>query len=121
MALALVCTAAVALFAVFGGAGEPAAAVGAATKSEAEPLVRSDPGVEPWREDPVAFVDDEAEGPEPEPAESRPRQTPEPESDGQEPMEQPAMEVEQPPEPTADDIRSAQEPRHYELPDGAVL
>jgi len=121
MALALVCTAAVATFAIFGGAQEPAAAVGAATESEAEPLVRSDPGVEPWREEPVALVDDEAEEPDPVPSEPRPRQTPEPESDGQEVVEQPAMEVEEPPEPTADDIRSAQEPRHYELPDGAVL
>src|SRR3712207_4885804 len=117
MALALVCTAAVALFAVFGGAGEPAAAVGAATRSEAEPLVRSDPGVEPWREEPVALVDAQAEEPETEPAE--PRQAPEP--DEQEPVEQPAMDAEEPPEPTADAIRSAEQPRHYELPDGAVL
>jgi sortase A len=28
---------------------------------------------------------------------------------------------EEPPEPTADDLRSAWEPRRYELPDGAVL
>ena len=89
MALALACAGAVAVFAYLDGSREPAGAVKAATKSEGEPLVRSDPGVEPWREEPVALVEDEAEEPEPRPA--------------------------------ADDIRAAQEPRHYELPDGAVL
>jgi len=119
MALALVCTAAVALFAAFGGAQEPAAAGDAATKSEAEPIVRSDPGGEPRSEQPVALADDEE--PEAEPAEPRPREVPGQESDEPGPVEQPAMEVEEPPEPTADAIRSAEQPRHYELPDGAVL
>ena len=121
MALALVCTVAVAVFAFFDGARGPAAAVGAATKSEAEPLVRTDPGVEPWREEPVALVDAEAEELEADSAEPRPREAPEQESDEPEPVEQPAMEVEEPPEPTVEDIRSAEEPRHYELPKGAVL
>jgi sortase A len=120
MALALLCTAAVVAYAILGDR-EPAAAVDAATKSESEPLARSDPGVEPWKEEPVALVDDEAEDPEAEPAEPRPRQAPEQQPNEPEPVEQPAMEVEEPPEPTADDIRSAEEPRHYELPDGAVL
>lgn len=118
MALALVCAGAVAAFAVLGGPPEPVA-VKAAAEDEAEPLSRSDPGVEPWKEEAVALVGAdtaEAEEPGPRPAESEPRteRTPEP-------VEQPAMEVEEPPEPTADEIRSAQEPRHYELPDGAVL
>lgn len=123
MALALACAGAVAVFAYLDGSREPAGAVRAATKSEAEPLVRSDPGVEPWREEPVSLVDDEVKQPEPPQAEpqpdepqTEPERAPEPE-----PVEQPEMEVEEPPEPTADDIRSAQEPRHYELPDGAVL
>lgn len=123
MALALACVGAVAVFAHVDGSRKPAGAVRAATKSETEPLVRSDPGVEPWREEPVALVDDEAEEPEPRPAEPRPDEPrPDPErTPDPEPVEQPEMEVEEPPEPTAEDIRSAQEPRHYELPDGAVL
>src|ERR687894_451521 len=98
MAMALVCTVAVAVFAFFDGARGPAAAVGA------------DPGVEPWREEPVALVDAEAEELEADSAEPRPREAPEQESDEPEPVEQPAMEVE-PPEPTVEDIRSAEEPR----------
>ncbi|HKH12862.1 MAG TPA: sortase [Rubrobacter sp.] len=130
MALALACTGAVAVFAFFDGSRDPAAAVKAATKSGTEPLVRSDPGVEPWKEKPVALVDAEAEAPGPQPAESRPAESrpaesqPEPErapDPEPEPVELPAMDAEEPPEPTADDIRAAQEPRHYELPDGAVL
>ena len=128
MVLALVCTGAVAVFAVLGGPREPVAAAKAATEDGAEPLVRSDPGVEPWREEPVDFVGAEPEEPEPKPtpefeprpveilSEAEPEPEPEPE-----PVAQPAMDVEEPPEPTADDIRSAQEPRHYSLPDGAVL
>jgi sortase A len=126
MALALACAGAVAVFAYLDGSGEPAGAVKAATKFEAEPLARSDPDVEPWREEPVALVDDETEEPEPRPAEPqpsepRPEPKPAPAPEPEEPVEQPAMEVEEPPEPTEDDIRAAQEPRHYELPDGAVL
>ncbi len=128
MALALVCTGAVAAFALLGGPPEPVAAAKAATEDGVEPLTRSDPGVEPWKEDPVDPVEAETEEPEPEPTpefEPRPVEippapapTPEPEP---EPVAQPAMDVEEPPEPTADDLRTAWEPRQYELPDGAVL
>jgi sortase A len=126
MILALVCTGVVAVFAVLGGPREPMAAAKAATEDGAEPLVRSDPSVEPWREGPVDFVGAEPEEHKPEPKptpefEPRPVEIlsePEPEP---EPVAQPAMDVEEPPAPTADDIRSAQEPRRYSLPDGAVL
>jgi sortase A len=136
MVLALVCTGAVAVFAVLGGPREPVAAAKAATEDGAEPLVRSDPGVEPWREEPVDFVGAEPKEPEPEPkptpefeprpveilSEPEPEPAPEPEPEPEPaPVAQPAMDVEEPPEPTADDIRSAQEPRRYSLPDGAVL
>ena len=133
MVLALVCTGAVAVFAVLGGPREPVAAAKAATEDEAEPLVRSDPGVEPWREEPVDFVGAEPEEPEPRPTpefEPRPVEipSPPPEPDSSpEPEPEPASRAgetpvfEEPPEPTPDDIRSAQEPRHYSLPDGAVL
>src|SRR4028119_2423160 len=66
MVLALVCTGAVALFAVLGGPPEPVAAAKAATEGGAEPLVRSDPGVEPWKEEVVAFVGADPQAPEPE-------------------------------------------------------
>ena len=129
MVLALVCTGAVAVFAVLGGPREPVAAARAATEGGAEPLVRSDPGVEPWREEPVDFVGAETEEPDPEPEptpefEPRPVEIP---SAPPEPEPEPAARsretpvFEEPPEPTSDDIRSAQEPRHYSLPDGAVL
>ena len=67
MVLALACAGAVAVFAYLDGSRDPTSAVKAATKSEGEPLARSDPGVEPWREEPVALVDDETEDPEPRP------------------------------------------------------
>jgi sortase A len=126
MALALLCAGAVAVFAVLGGPREPAAAAKAATEGKAEPLVRSDPGVEPWKEEPVDPVGAETEEPEPEPTpefepqpvEIPPEPPPEPEP---EPRAGETPVFEEPPEPTADDIRSAQEPRHYSLPDGAVL
>jgi sortase A len=128
MVLALVCTGAVAIFAVLGGPREPVAAAKAATEDGAEPLVRSDPGVEPWKEEPVDLMEAETEEAEPEPEptpefEPRPVETPEP---PQEPPPEPEPELrtgEAPvfEEPTADDLRLAQEPRHYELPNGAVL
>ena len=134
MTLALVCTGTVAVFALLSGSQEPAA-VNSHTEGEVQPLVRSDPGVEPWKEEPVELVCAETEDPEepepqpqpeppPEPQpqpEPEPVPQPKPEPEEPQPVEQPAMAVEEPPEPTPDDIRSAQEPRHYSLPDGAVL
>ena len=128
MVLALVCAGAVAVFAWLGGSQEPMAAVRSATEAGAGPLVRSDPGIEPWREKPVALVKAEAEEPEPQPAEPEPEPEPErapepPPAPEPEPAARPAQtpEFEEPPEPTESDIRSAQEPRRYSLPDGAVL
>jgi len=132
MALALVFTSAVAVFALLGGPREPVAAAKAATEEGAEPLVRSDPGVEPWKEEAVAPVGAEPEEPEePEPPPAEPDPEPQPEKTPEPPEPEPEPEpvarpeetpvFEEPPEPTADDLRAAQEPRHYELPDGAVL
>lgn len=126
MVLALVCAGAVAVFAWLGGPQEPMAAAKAATEAGAEPLVRSDPGIEPWKEKPVAFVKAETEEPEPQPAEPEPRpeKAPEPPPAPEpEPAARPAQTpvFEEPPEPTESDIRLAQEPRRYSLPDGAVL
>ncbi len=139
MVLALACTGAVAVFALLGGPQEPTAAAKAATQSGAEPLVRSDPGVEPWREKAVALVNAETEDPESQPAKPEPEPDPEPAPQSEpspeprpepEPKPEPAAgpirapvfeEPPEPPEPTANDIRAALEPRHYTLPDGAVL
>ena len=131
MVLALLCTGAVAAFALLGGPQEPVAAK-AATEDGAEPLRRSDPGVEPWKEAPVDPVEAETEEPEPEveptpdyeprPVEFEPTPEPAPEPEA-EPVAQPGETpvFEEPPEPTAEDLRSAREPRRYTLPDGAVL
>ena len=67
MALALFCAGAVAAFAVLGGPREPVAAAKAATEGGPAPLTRSDPGVEPWKEEPVDPVEAETEEAEPEP------------------------------------------------------
>ncbi len=61
MALALVCAGAVAVFALFGGASEPAAAVKSSTEPGTEPLVRSDPGFEPWKEKAVTLTEADPE------------------------------------------------------------
>lgn len=143
MVLALVCAGGVAVFALVGGASEPAAAVKSSTEPGIEPLVRSDPGFEPWKEKTVTPTDAETEEPasepklepktqptpepervppkpervppEPEPATPEPEQAPKPA-----PAPQPVFSGE-PPEPTAGDIAYANGPRHYELPDGAVM
>ena len=137
MGLALLFAAAVATYALTNGPPERAM-VKAAADPEPEPLVRSNPGVEPWTEEPIGFVGAEPEEPEPEPkptpefeprpVEIPPEPEPEPEPPVQrEPGPEPAARAgetpvfEEPPEPTPDDIRSAQEPRRYSLPDGAVL
>ena len=134
MALVLVCAGAVAVFALLGGASEPAAAVKSSTEPEIEPLVRADPGFEPWKEKAVTLTEAEAEPktqptpdpepstpesepvpPEPKPVTLAPETEPEPA-----PAPQPVFSGE-PPEPTAGDIAYANGPRHYELPDGAVM
>lgn len=156
MALALFCAGAVAVFALLNGTSEPAAAVKSSTEPGVEPLVRSDPGFEPWKEKAVTLTEAETEEPasapkptpepetepktqptpdpervspksepvtpdpervppEPEPATPEPEQAPEPA-----PAPQPVFEGE-PPEPTAEDVASAHGPRHYELPEGAVM
>lgn len=153
MALALVCAGAVAVFALLNGTSEPTAATKSATEPGVEPLVRSDPGFEPWKEKAITSKDAETEEPAPEP-EREPERDPEPEP---EPETQPAPDLEpstpkpepdppdpepmtqapepepepapapqpvftgEPPEPTAVDVASARGPRHYELPDGAVM
>ncbi|MBA2512430.1 MAG: sortase [Rubrobacteraceae bacterium] len=134
MALVLVCAGAVAVFALLGGASEPAAAVKSSTEPEIEPLVRADPGFEPWKEKAVTLTEAETEPktqPTPDPEPSTPESEPvppepklvtlAPETEPEPaPAPQPVFSGE-PPEPTAGDIAYANGPRHYELPDGAVM
>lgn len=125
---------------------EPArsAAVKSAQEDPTEPLQRTDPGIEPWREDAVDPTPIEKTEPdEPEPVTNRATAEPEPSREPQaepdpapdqepsvprvepepkpEPELEPEPEVEEPPEPTEEQIASAHEPRHYRLPDGAAL
>jgi sortase A len=151
LALALLFAAVVAAYALL--RERPAEAADRAVKaaSSSEPLVRSDPGVDPWVEEDVPPPRIEPE-PEPEtvasdPPAPRPEATPEadprPEPKPQpEPVEQvaeapapePRPETEpQPgprtlpaqeadwPAPTEEQIQSTREPRRYDLPDGAAL
>ena len=137
MAIALVFAGAVFSFASR-GPDEPVAAK-AATQDTSEPLKRSDPGVEPWKEPTVApreAVKAETEPepePPPEPKEERP--APEPELDPKpappepevkttyEPKPAPEPEpVEEPaPVPPEEDPEPAEKPEPYTLPDGAVM
>ena len=121
-----------------------------AAASSPEPLVRSDPGIEPLKEPTVALLEIEEPDPQPE-AESRPEPEPQPEVQPQLAPE-PLPEPEPPPEPeaipeartnpyprpepeprslpaqegdwpmpTEGQIESTREPRRYDLPGGAAL
>jgi sortase A len=150
LALALLFAAAVAAYALL--RERPAEAADRTVKAAAtsEPLVRSDPGVEPWVEEDVPPPRVEPE-PDPEPPASDPPPLPEatpvpeprPEPKPQpEPVErvaeasapEPRPETEPQPEPrtlpvqeaewpmpTDEQIESTREPRRYDLPDGAAL
>ncbi len=155
MALALLCVAGVSAYALLRGTPE-AAKAGPAVKALAyAPLVRSDPGVEPWVEEdvPPPRMEREPE-PEPEPvadAPPEPRSDPEPRPDPApepKPLPEPeaapearadlapersagagsgeptgSLPVEETdwPQPTEEQVESAQSPRHYDQPGGAVL
>lgn len=143
LALALVFAAAVAAYALL--RERPAEDLGQAVKaSSSEPLVRSDPGVDPWKEPTVALrvaeTPDSVPGPKPDPKpdpQPEPRTTPEREAP--EPVaEQPAPEPEPHPEPesqqqtlpaaeadwplpTDEQVEATREPRRYDLPREAAL
>lgn len=99
---------------------EEAVAQDYAPRPALEPLVRSKPDVEPWIEPALEPVTAEPE-PKPQP-EPQPEAKPEPE-----PRAEPEREVlpvaeENWPMPTEEEIQAAtEEPRHYELPRGAVM
>ena len=140
MALALALTAVVAVAAFLDRPMEPAAAVKSTSKSTAEPLVRSDPGVDPWVEQRVPLAKPEQEqAPKPEPereaapqpetsasaqADEPEREThPEPETEERAPAEPEPLPVEEAdwPAPTEEQVEAASRPRQYELAPGAIL
>ena len=126
---------------------EPARSAAVKSAEEpAKPLKRTDPMAEPEKEKAVEHIGAEEPESESEP-EAKPESKPKPESGPRfepeaeaepapdpEPRPEPELDPEpqpkpdaqpfvekEPPEPTAEDIASAHEPRHYSLPDGAVL
>lgn len=123
MAFALAFAAIVAIYAVLGGPPERVAAKSSAA-SPAEPLTRSDPGVEPWKEETVTLAEPDAEAPRMEEAES-PLSEPEPEplpKQGPEPEPEPLPVAEAGwPSPTEEQVEAANRTRRYELPPGAIL
>ena len=101
---------------------EPAEALAVASAPEptVEPLVRTEPDVEPWVEK------KQKPPPEPEPR-SEPAPNPEPKPEPElrpepEPAAPPSPRAEpQWPTPTSEQVEQATRPRHYELPDGAIM
>jgi sortase A len=101
---------------------EPERAVASESGPEptVEPLKRSKPAVKAWVEktrEPVAVPEPEPE-PEPVPQEEpKPAQRPQPEPEREPP---PVAAAELPP-PTDREVEKASEPRHYDLPTGAIM
>ncbi len=134
MGLALLFVAVVATYALTSGPLERAA-VKSAVEPRAESLVRSDPGVDPWKEPTVLPAEPEVpereSEPRPEPESKEPyvRAEPSPEP-VPEPQPQPAPEprpeplpVRQAdwPAPTEGQVEQANRPRRYELPPEAIM
>jgi sortase A len=133
MAFALVLVCIVAFASVFAEPTEPAAAVRSSEKPAAEPLTRSDPGVDPWVEESVPPTSPEHQSTsEPEAqAESEPAATPSPQPE-REPRIEPETQAEPRPDPlpaeeaawplpTQDQVEVANRPRQYELDPAAIL
>jgi sortase A len=131
MAFALVLVGIVALASVFAEPMEPAAAVRSDAKPAAEPLTRSDPGVDPWVEESVPPTSAEQQStPEPSAeAEPRPEAPPPPQPEREpKPEEEPEPRGDPLPEeeadwplPTQEQVEAVNRPRQYELDPGAVL
>lgn len=113
---------------------ESETAVASKTKAASlEPLVRGEPPGEAWTEERLARPEPPADQPESEPEPlpaAAPQSEPEPDPEQEpEPSREPGPEPERrsPPEetdwpkPTDEQLRAAKEPRHYELPTGAIM
>lgn len=128
MAFALVLVGIVAIGSLLDEPMEPAAAVKSDAKPEAEPLTRSDPGVDPWVEESVPPASPEPQSTPEAPAEVESRlEAPQPEREPS-PEEQPEPQGDPLPEggadwplPTQDQVEAVNRPRQYELDPGAIL
>ena len=147
MAFALACAGLLAAYALLDGGSEKAKAEPAVKASASEPLTRSDPGVDPLKEEDVPPPRAERE-PEPEaapepaqkptpapPTESAPAPQPEPQPEPEpqteaDPASEPEPERAQAalpvgeadwPMPTDEQVEAARGPRRYDLPPGAPL
>jgi sortase A len=113
MALALAFAAVVGFFAFLERPQRAVAAKSPGAESIGEPLVRSDPGVEPWREGEITAPPEAQE----EYGSSRP------ESGADRDGEGPALPLQEAgyPLPTQEQIESANRPRRYRLSPGAIM
>ena len=134
-AVGLVCL--VGFFAFLHEPMAPAAAVKSTSKPTVGPLVRSDPGIEPWVEERVPLAKPELEPapkPEkrteprptvtaPEQAEPKPERETAPKPEERDAVEPEPLPVEEAdwPAPTEEQVEAANGPRRYELAPGAIL
>jgi sortase A len=127
MAFSVLCASLVAAYALLrDGPGSAKADPAAVKAASAEPLVRSDPGVEPWKEETVPQPREEKPPPpEPEKETAEEPQRAEEPAEGLEPSQQPEPSLpvadEDWPMPTAEQVAATREPRRYDLPRGAAL
>jgi sortase A len=120
MALALGFAAVVGFFA-FLERPQQVAAKSPAKESTSQPLVRSDPGVEPWQEKEIAApAAGEYSTPQPESTQPETSQNDSGESQEGESSALPLQEAGYP-LPTRDQIASANQPRRYHLPPSAIM
>ena len=116
MALALGFAAVVGFFA-FLERPQRVAAKSPAEESTSQPLVRSDPGVEPWQEKEISAPPAAEEYSTPQPESTQPESEADRDDDG---SALPLQEDEYP-LPTQEQIASANQPRRYHLPPGAIM
>ena len=121
MALALGFAAVVGFFA-FLERPQRVAAKSHTEESTSQPLVRYDPGVEPWQEKEIAAPPAAGEYSTPQPESTQP-ETPRPESEADRDGEGSALPVQEDgyPLPTQRQIASTEQPRRYHLPPGAIM
>ncbi len=113
MTLALALAGVVSLY-VFTDETRQAIAAKSSKEATHKPLVRSDPGTEPWVE----------RKPSPPEASKSPESQPEPSGSGEAPersRESLPLGEEDYPLPTSEQLQSAHQPRHYHLPAGAIM
>ena len=122
MALALGFAAVVGFFAFLERSQRAVAAKSSAEESASKPLVRSDPGVEPWRERDITApqTTEEYGSPQPEPTQSEPPQTESTTAHDGDSSTLPLQEDGYP-LPTEEQTNATDQPRRYPLWPGAIM